>query len=145
MYHFNLGFPLVGPNTELSFPKKKLTPRSELAAQHMAEHTQLLPPTKGWSEHVFIMDAEPAADGYAMATITNRDAGLAAAIRFRTDTLPYLVQWKQMGVGDYVLGVEPVNSSAMEGRVDARNKGVLVELEPGESRKYSITFSVEAV
>jgi hypothetical protein len=33
----------------------------------------------------------------------------------------------------------------MEGRVDARNKGVLVELEPGESRTYSITFSVERI
>lgn len=145
MYHFNLGFPLVSPTTELSFPAKKVTPRSELAGQHMDTQTQLLPPTPGWSEHVFIMDVEPASDGYATATITNREAALRAAIRFRTDTLPYLVQWKQMGQGDYALGVEPVNSSAMEGRVDARNKGVLVELEPGESRTYSITFSVEAV
>ena len=50
-----------------------------------------------------------------------------------------------MGQGAYVLGVEPVNTSAMEGRADARAKGVLLELEPGESRKYSITFSVEAM
>jgi hypothetical protein len=145
MYHFNLGFPLVGPHTELSFPKKKVTPRSELAAQHIDEQMRLLPPTQGFSEHVYIMDAEPAGGGYATAIIRNRDAGLAASIHFRTDTLPYLVQWKQMGQGDYVLGVEPVSSSAMEGRVDARNKGVLVELEPGESRTYSITFSVEAL
>lgn len=145
MYHFNLGFPLVGPDTELSFPKKKVTPRSDLAAQHIEEHMRLLPPTRGFSEHVYIMDAEPAADGYATATIASRAAALRASIRFRTDTLPYLIQWKQMGQGDYVLGVEPVNSSALEGRVEARNKGVLVELEPGESRTYSITFSVESL
>ncbi|MCU0507409.1 MAG: aldose 1-epimerase family protein [Anaerolineae bacterium] len=145
MYHFNLGFPLVSPATELTLPAKKVTPRTPLAAQHLDTQTQLLAPTKGWSEHVFIMDVEPAADGYATAAITNRDTGLRAEIRFRADTLPYLVQWKQMGQGDYVLGVEPVNSSAMEGRVDARNKGVLVELEPGESRTYSITFSVERI
>ena len=44
-----------------------------------------------------------------------------------------------------VMGVEPVNSSAMEGRADARAKGALVELEPGESKRYSITFGVDAI
>lgn len=145
MYHFNLGFPLVGPDAELSFPQKQVTPRTELASQHLAEHTRLAAPTPGWSEHVFIMDVEPAADGYATARIANRVAGIAASLRFRADTLPYLVQWKQMGQGDYALGVEPANTSAMEGRIDARQKGVLVELEPGESRTYSLTFSVESL
>lgn len=145
MYHFNLGFPLVGPDTELSFPKKKVTPRSELAAQHLDEHTRLASPTRGWTEHVFIMDAQAGPDGYATATIANRGIGLAASLRFRADTLPYLVQWKQLGQGDYALGVEPTNSPAMEGRVDAREKGVLVELEPGESRTYSLTFSVDQI
>ena len=145
MYHFNLGFPLVGPDTQLSFPKRAVTPRTPLAAQHVDEHMRLLPPTPGFSEHVYIMDVEPATDGFATATITNAQAGLSAALRFSADTLPYLVQWKQMGQGDYVLGVEPVNTNAMEGRVNAREKGVLLELEPGESRKYSITFSVEAM
>jgi hypothetical protein len=106
---------------------------------------QLLPPTPGFSEHVYIMEVEPAGDGFATARVTNREAGLAASLRFSADTLPYLVQWKMMGQGAYVLGVEPVNTSAMEGRADARAKGVLVELEPGESKRYAITFSVETV
>lgn len=145
MYHCNLGFPLISPTTELQFPKRNVTPRTPLAAAHTEEHMQLQPPTAGFSEHVYIMAVEPAADGYATAQIINREAGLAANLRFSADTLPYLVQWKMMGQGAYVLGVEPVNSSAMEGRADARAKGVLVELAPGESRRYVLTFSVEQV
>lgn len=145
MYHFNLGFPLISPATELQFPKRRVIPRSPLAEQHVSEHMQLLPPTAGFSEHVYIMEVEPAADGYATARIANPVAGMAATMRFSAETLPYLVQWKMMGQGAYVLGVEPVNSGAMEGRADARAKGMLTELEPGESKRYEITFSVEAI
>jgi hypothetical protein len=145
MYHFNLGFPLISPTTELDFPKRRVIPRSPLAEQHVAEHLQLQAPAAEFGEHVYIMEVEPAADGYATAHITNREAGLAATMRFSADTLPYLVQWKMMGQGAYVLGVEPVNTGAMEGRADARAKGALVELEPGESKRYAITFSVEQV
>lgn len=145
MYHFNLGFPLVGPAAELDFPKKAVHPRTPLAGQHIDTHMQLLPPTPGFSEWVYVMDVEPEADGFATARITNREAGLAASLRFSATTLPHLVQWKMMGQGAYVLGVEPANTSAMEGRTDARSKGVLVELEPGESKHYSLTFSVEQV
>jgi hypothetical protein len=145
MYHFNLGFPLITEATELEFPKRGITPRTPLAAEHLAEHTQLLLPTAGFSEHVYIMDVQPDADGFATVRITNREAGVRATMRFSAATLPNLVQWKQMGQGAYALGVEPTNTSAMEGRADARAKGVLVELEPGESKKYQIIFGVEAV
>ena len=145
MYHFNLGFPLISPAAELSFPKRNVAPRSALAAEHLATHTELLPPTAGFSERVYVMEVEPQADGFAAARIVNRETGMAATLRFSAETLPYLVQWKQMGMGDYVLGVEPANSSAMEGRGEARAKGMLVELEPGESRKYTLAFSAEAI
>ncbi len=145
MYHFNLGFPVISPASELDFPIRRVIPRTPLAEQHIAEHMQLQAPTPGFSEHVFIIEVEPAEDGFATARVTNREAGIGVSLRFSADTLPYLVQWKMMGQGAYVLGVEPVNSSAMEGRADARAKGVLVELEPGESKRYEITFAVETV
>ena len=134
MYHFNLGFPLISPTTELDFPKRNGDPGRHSPQQHVAEHTQLQGPTAGFSEHVYVMDVEPAADGFATARITNREAGFGQPMRFSADTLPHLVQWKQMGQGAYVLGVEPVNTNAMEGRADARAKGVLVELEPGREQ-----------
>jgi hypothetical protein len=58
-------------------------------------------------------------------------------------SLPHLFQWKMMGQGTYVLGIEPGNSSGIEGRAVARQRGDLPHLGPGESRRYRL--EVEAI
>jgi hypothetical protein len=55
--------------------------------------------------------------------------------------LPELIQWKQVGQGAYVLGLEPANCRP-EGRSAARQRGKLVELAPGESVDYLLEFKV---
>lgn len=57
----------------------------------------------------------------------------------------HLFQWKQMGQGAYVPGIEPANSSTIEGRASARERGDLPLLQPGEDRVYSLTFRVEEI
>lgn len=141
LYHFNLGFPLISPATELDLPISKVTPRTERAAAAMDRHLQLQPPTPGFQEEVFIIEARGDTEARATARITNRENGIAAQLSWGTDTLPYLMQWKMMGEGMYVLGVEPGNTGTLEGRAEARRLGMLVELAPGESRHYSVTFA----
>ena len=50
MYHFNLGFPLVSPTTELAFPKRRVIPCTPLAEQHVAAHTKLQARAAGFAE-----------------------------------------------------------------------------------------------
>lgn len=145
LYHFNLGFPLISPAAELAFPMLKVTPRTERAAAALDRQMQLQPPTAGFQEEVFIIEAKGDADGRATARIANHETGVAAELTFSADTLPYLMQWKMMGQGMYVLGVEPANTGALEGRAEARRLGVLTELAPGESRRYSVTFAASVV
>jgi hypothetical protein len=142
LYHINFGFPLIGPATELDFPISEVTPRTERAAAAMDRHLQIQPPTAGFQEEVYVIKAEGNADGRATARMTNRAAGVAAELTFNTDALPYLMQWKMMGQGMYVLGVEPGNTGTLQGRTEARRLGMLTELAPGESRRYSITIAV---
>jgi len=145
LYHFNLGFPLISPATELDLPISKVAPRTERAAAALDRHLQMQPPTPGFQEEVFIIEVKGDTDARATARITNRANGVAAELSWGTDTLPYLMQWKMMGEGMYVLGIEPGNTGTLEGRAEARRLHMLSELAPGESRRYSITFAASTL
>jgi hypothetical protein len=67
--------------------------------------------------------------------------GLGLAIMQRTDELPWLWQWKQLGYGAYVGGVEPANCIG-RGRAEDRARGTLQFLEPGSTRKHSLEIAV---
>ena len=145
LYHFNLGFPLISAATELDLPAARVSPRTERAAAALDRHLQLQPPTSGFQEEVFIIEAKGNAEGRATARLANRETGISAQLSWGTDTLPYLMQWKMMGQGMYTLGVEPGNTGTLEGRAEARKLGMLTELAPGESRRYSITFAASEI
>jgi hypothetical protein len=67
-------------------------------------------------------------DGMAAITLRNRGLGLELEVSFRKAELPMFTQWKMMGQGEYVLGLEPANchpdgqaaQRAAELAVDAR-------------------------
>jgi hypothetical protein len=131
LYHCNFGFPLVSPDTELRVETEKSWPRDEEAARGMAAHTRFQAPTPGYAEQVFY-HLPVARDGTCQATLVNRQMGFGAFVRFRQAELPHLVEWKMMGQGTYVVGLEPANCW-VSGRSRDRADGVLRFLEPGES------------
>ena len=53
------------------------------------------------------------------------------------DTLDHFVQWKMMGAGDYVMGLEPGNTT-IDGIEDAIKNGSMKYLEPEESVNHEI-------
>ena len=55
--------------------------------------------------------------------------------------MPRLVEWKMLGEGLYVLGVEP-GTSFVDGRVAERKAGRVPVLAPGESRRYHLEVTV---
>jgi hypothetical protein len=61
---------------------------------------------------------------------------------FDKASFPYLVQWKMMGEGTYVLGIEPANCPVIGGRVAASEQGALPQLAPGETRLYCLEVEV---
>lgn len=56
---------------------------------------------------------ELAADenGRSFAAVVNRKLGLGVVIDFDASLFPYFMEWKSTGAGDYVVGLEPSNSS----------------------------------
>jgi len=140
LYHFNPGFPILSAQSRLEV-SSTTQPRDAAAAPGLARHNRFEGPTSGYAEQVFYHQVVPDGHGFAQARVVNPDLGLALQVRYRERELPWLVEWKQMGISAYVLGIEPGNC-VPEGRSAARARGVLVELAPGEAREYLLEVSV---
>lgn len=141
LYHCNLGFPLLGPDTTLNANIAETIARDTEAEAGLSEWMRFQPPTPGYAEQVFRHRVVPD-DDRATVRVENPAQGLALSISYSHDTLPHLFQWKMMGQGAYVLGIEPANSTAIEGRRIARERDDLPHLQPGESRHYALSFTV---
>ena len=99
------------------------------------------PPTPGYDQQVFYHDLPADSEGWAAITLRNPTLNLSLTIRFQKATLPNLVQWKMMGEGAYVLGLEPANCW-VEGRSKEREQGTLQFLQPGEQRDFRVEITL---
>jgi hypothetical protein len=141
LYHCNFGFPVVSPYTELLLDAGRSVPRDAEAAQGIDQHARFQAPTPGYAEQVFYHYPRADDEGFARAALINQRMHFGAYIRFRTAELPHLVQWKMMGQGAYVVGLEPGNCW-VRGRAHDREEGVLQFLEPGESISTHLEIGV---
>jgi Domain of unknown function (DUF4432) len=141
LYHINLGFPLLDETCTLMAEPHAVRSRDVVAEPGLSDWMRFQPPTRGYSEQVFYHDLPSADDGWARIIIVNPTRHLSLSVRFQKATLPNLIQWKMMGQGAYVLGLEPANCS-VEGRSRERERGTLQFLEPGERRAFQVEIAV---
>ena len=142
LYHCNLGFPLLDDSATITVDADAPTPRDAAAeAGLLAWHRGEIPRAQ-FAEQVFLHTFRPTPDGASSATVVNDRAGLRLTLSVNAGTLPYLYQWKMMGRGTYVMGLEPANCRGIAGRAHAREVGELPTLEPQETRRYQLSFEV---
>jgi hypothetical protein len=144
LYHMNFGYPLLNEEAELIIDPEMTIPRDETAAAGIHEFRNFTKPQPGFQEQVFNHKMKAAPDGKAMVTLQNKKTGLALTIRFDTARLPYLIQWKMMGQGEYVLGLEPSNV-LLKNRKELREEHILPYLQPDESITNTIEVIVEEI
>lgn len=137
LYHMNLGYPLLSEDAELIVDPVRTLPRDDTAASGLKHFKKFSKPQPGFQEQVFFHTMKPDVNGETFVTLQNRKLGIALTIKFNTVQLPYLTQWKMMGQGDYVLGLEPCNVPATNRKV-MREQNMLPFLQPGESVTNSI-------
>lgn len=141
LYHCNFGFPLVAKGSRLVLAQKSVQPRDDAARAGLERHRVMDPPQAGYAEQVFFHEMISDADGFATAAIVNDALQMAGYVSYRQKELPNLIQWKQMGAGTYVVGLEPANCLVM-GRQAERERGTLQMLAPGESREMILRLGV---
>jgi hypothetical protein len=64
-----------------------------------------------------------------------------AYINYRADALPHFTQWKMMGAGTYVCGLEPSNAP-LASRAELRSRGELPVLQAGEACEFYLELGV---
>jgi len=147
LYHINIGFPVVDATTELITSPAQVRPRDPVAARGLDRYDRFQEPTPDYAEQVFYHDLTPDAEGFVRAALVNRafqdGQGVGVYVRHRQAELPHFTEWKQMGQGDYVVGMEPANY-LVEGRDVERAARRLQFLEPGERRGYHLEIGVLA-
>jgi hypothetical protein len=142
LYHFNLGFPLVSENTQLRLKTVQTLARDETAQGGLDQWNIFQTPTPGYQEQVFIHRPVVDEQGVAVVELNNPKLGIGLRWTYQAANLPYLMEWKMMGEGAYVVGVEPANCNGLGGRAATRDMGQLPILEPGESRNYRIDLEI---
>jgi hypothetical protein len=141
LFHFNLGYPLLDQDSMFVTPTERLMPRDQDAILGEALYHQCQPPTPDYLEQVFYHNLRSDPTGDTCVALINEKLQLGVAIHFNKNQLFNFTQWKQMGEGEYVMGMEPCNCY-VGGRVDPRNAGILEYLEPGEIRNFDLTIEV---
>jgi hypothetical protein len=150
LYHVNAGFPLLTAESELESTSLKIEPYDQAAADRLQEVRRFQEPAADFPgmglDYLHTMAADSA--GRAWAALVNRElrpeggpAGLGLYLGFRTDTLPFLNEWKMLAEGDYVVGVEPANTKCLN-RAALRREGRLPMLQPGEAREMEVEMGV---
>jgi hypothetical protein len=134
LYHCNVGFPVVDAGAELAYPAAA---GSCVSAASSAGYRTLAEPQPDFVEECYEHDMQPGPDGLVTAAVVNRKAGLAVFQRYRPDMLPHHITWRQLGAGAYVVAMEP-STNRDAGRLDARARGELLHLAPGETRQYEL-------
>jgi hypothetical protein len=134
LYHINFGFPVVDEGSEIVVPTRSITPRGDYPANR---YRHLDAPSPRHYERAFEHDVIADADDWVSAGIVNRARGFGAYERFRPSQLPAHFTWRMLGEGSYVVGLEP-STNHTYGRLESRERGELIVLEPGESREYDL-------
>ncbi len=138
LYHFNMGYPLLDENAEFITNADFIRPREETYSTENHERLCFFHPQQGFKPQVYYYKQKRTVDGMGFAGICNKKLGRGVKIWTNPKELENLIQWKNAGYGDYVMGIEPSNCF-VEGRVKQKEYG-LVYILPGEVKKQSIVI-----
>ncbi len=134
VYHYNMGFPVVDTGSELLAVIEDLEPFNKNAQNGIDTFDVYEEPIAGISEQCFSIEQDVDENGIVNVAIVNRqfnnNQGIGVYLAYPKAELPRYTQWKMMGQGNYVVGMEP-GTCLPEGRKTARKRGDLINLLPG--------------
>ena len=134
LYHMNMGYPLLDEDSVITVPSAQVEPRDDHAAEDLANWSKAIKPEAGHQERCYY---HKFSDENGKASIYQPKLGQGLEITFNAKELDGFVEWKMMGVRDYVMGLECGNCYP-DGRDVMRRKGMLKFLAPGEQKKYQV-------
>lgn len=143
LYHINFGPPLLGPGSRVEAAIERLAPRDSHSASDIVSWQQYGPARPGSREFAHLAKLAGDAEGRTRVLLVAPDGSRGVSLQFSVHDLPCFTLWKsQLAPADgYVTGLEPgINYPNV--RDFEKKHGRVAVLEPGESRRFSITLEV---
>jgi Domain of unknown function (DUF4432) len=134
LYHVNAGWPVVDEGAEYLIAAPPGTP---VAAYPPQDYRRIAAPTTGFREECYEHAANAEPGGTVPVAVVNRRLGLGVYELHRRDQLPFHTMWRMLGEGTYAVAMEPTTNRDA-GRFDARGRGELAFLGPGDARRYEL-------
>lgn len=136
LYHFNMGYPLLTENSVVTVKSNGVTPRNDHAKTGLGKALEMEKPQDGFEEQCYYFDMTEGA-----AKIYSPKIDTSLTLSYDIEELPFFTEWKMMGKGEYVLGLEPGNCNP-DGRDVMRKSGKLAFLKPGEEKSQTIRIKI---
>lgn len=139
--HLNYGYPLLEEGTKLILDSLETVPREENAAKYLDTWQKVEAPSYPYPERCYFHKLAKDSEGLSQYTLFNEKRGLGVRVQYNGNDLPFFCQWKMLGKGEYVMGLEPMNVFLDGPKVDEEGCAAPI-LGPGESKVYQakLTF-----
>lgn len=145
LYHFNFGWPLVNEGTDIlwkgSWQSRGSDPKIFKEGNNFRQCPPPLDQHSGAGEEVAFIDPAPDSAGQCICGLHNPKIGIAVALRFKKEQLPWLTNWQHWGKGEYVTGLEPGTNPPI-GQARARKENQLIFLAPGAIKSYDVELEI---
>jgi hypothetical protein len=145
LYHINAGFPVVDEGSELVLAAQNAEPRDAVAEAGLADRLRFSAPVADFKEQVFYHDTVADENRHVWAAVINKrhndGEGIGLYVRYHKTQFPNFIEWKMMGEGTYVVGMEPANCR-VEGRAAERAADTLESIEVGGRRHFETEIGV---
>jgi hypothetical protein len=147
LYHFNFGWPLADEGADILWKGEWKLPDREGDDKIFNNKNNFhkcpapLDIHDGTGEAVAFIDVHADENGECISGIYNTSLKIAAAITFKKEQLPWLINWQHWGNGEYVTGIEPGTHPPI-GQSAARRNSQLIFITPGETKVYDIRIDI---
>ena len=144
LYHFNIGFPVLTEGSRLISPTVQVKPLDEESEKVKENYAQFAAPLPNFKSKVYYHKMQADDNGVVRCALVNetiKGEELGIYLGYKLDQLSNFVQWKMMGEGEYVAGMEPSNCG-VEGRAKEKQKNALSMLQAGEMKKFWLEVGV---
>lgn len=141
LYHFNIGYPVVSPGSRLEVPSGEVVGFGD-AASYVDEYDRFTAPTSGFKALVY--EHRVSGDTPQTVRLSNPifgpTGGIGIGVTYDPIQLPRLWQWRMLGEGMYLIGIEPANCG-IRGRATERADDAVDVVLPGEHRRFDLTVT----
>lgn len=147
LYHVNFGWPLIDEGTDLiwsgNWTSRDEDPNNRIfnASNNFKKCPAPMPAHSASGEDVAFIDPSTDSEGKYTAGVYNSSLSFGLSMEVVKSQLPWLINWQHWGENEYVVALEPGTNPPI-GQAKAREEGVLIQLEPGESKEYRLDFQI---